>query len=74
LTTDNAGVELTYVQLTYPTLGICVNSQIYNMVVKPLWIEFYNLAQTNPSSGSPSGIYFYNWTTNWVVKQIEANQ
>jgi hypothetical protein len=74
LTTDNAGVELTYVQLTYPTLGICVNSQIYNMVVKPLYCEFYNLAQTNPSSGSPSGIYFYNWTTNWIVKQIEVTQ
>jgi hypothetical protein len=71
-TTDNAGLEQSYVQLTYPTLGIIVNPQIYNMIVKPLFVEFLNLIQGAPSQ-SPSGIYFYTWTTNWVIKQIEVN-
>lgn len=70
--TTNEGLQLNYTQLAYPTLGIVVNNEIYKMAVKPLHCQFFNLAQATPSTNSASAVSFYNWTTEWVVKQISA--
>jgi hypothetical protein len=70
MTTNSQGLNLTYVQLTYPTIGICVDNQIYNMVVKPLYCELYNKAHGN--SLAPNMMYFYNFVTDWKVLQISA--
>jgi hypothetical protein len=72
LTTTNDGLQLNYIQLTYPSLGIIVNNAIQGMIVKPLQCDFYNLAQSAPSSGQfSSAVNFYKWNTEWTIKQVE---
>lgn len=75
LTTTNEGLQLSYTQLTYPSLGIIVNSAIQAMILKPLECEFYNLPQSAPSGGQfSSAINFYKWNTDWTVKQVEVGE
>jgi len=69
--TTSDGLNLNYIQLTYPTMGIITDPSIYFMSVKPLSCIFYNSHHGN-SSNLASVIYFYNFATNWTVKQINA--
>jgi hypothetical protein len=72
LSTTNEGLTLNYVQLSYPTLGIVVNSSIALMTVKPLECEMFNLAQQTSANDGPSAVNFYNWNTEWTVKRVST--
>jgi hypothetical protein len=69
--TDNQGITVSYIQLTYPTLAIVTSNAIYNMMVKPLYAEFNNVAHSTGTNNQPSIIYFYNYETDWTIKQLD---
>ncbi len=67
---DNQGVTMNYVQLAYPTMGICSDNGIYSMTVKPLFVQFKTSAYSS-NNDKAATVFFYNFQTEWKVQQVD---